>query len=123
MMGNHTHDMQVYAESIRRENEAFITDRSAQEQKFNTWLMTCRKWPDHIKQKLPVDVDNLSIRELIPAWYAENPTEQEATEQVAHANQIIEQVNQIVLAAMEEGFAKREQFMRLQEAGNDHTGI
>ena len=88
-----THD---YNQLLAKQKEKFITERTQQEQIFNQWLSVCRSWKQEIKDKLPVNVDQLTIQILMPCWYAERTTKEEEAEQLKRANDLIEQINRIV---------------------------
>jgi predicted ATPase len=113
MIGHQHYDTQQYMETLRRANEKFVADRAQQEQRFNNWLANCKAWPAEVKATLPVDVDTLDVHTLIPGWYNENAKPDEVRQQVANANQIIEQINDKVWEQVEKGLQLYESYKQL----------
>ena len=88
--------MNDYNQLLLKQREKFISDRSVQEQKFNSWLANARRWKPEVKAQLPFDLDTISIQQLMPTWYSEKPNKEQEAAELAKANELIETVNKIV---------------------------
>lgn len=114
--------MQEYSESLKKSRDKFITDRTMQEQTFNKWVNQVKQWPDEVKAQLPFDPEIMILQNLVPAWYSDTGTEEEAKQQIDILNQYIEAANQIVMQINEKAMQAVANINNLGDS-HDNSGI
>lgn len=98
---DHVHDVVAARNQAR---ELFISRRAVEEQKFDAWyksLIQCSK--EDVLDKIPFDYTGMSIRTLIPEWYADVPDPAVCSQQVEEANKKIQEINKIIAGINREG--------------------
>lgn len=116
--------MQTYAEQLRKVEQKYLSDRITEEQKFATWVQGCRSLPQEVTSKLPFDLNSATLQQLIPEWYKEKMDQEVASKQVAALNEVIEQVNQDVLAINERAISLNKKMdVLMGENNNADNGI
>lgn len=94
-MAEHMHTNPIELQRLAREK--LIAYRSKEETRFNNWkkaLLTCGK--EEVLDKLPFDVNEISLEGWIPELYKDRPDPDKYKKQLQQANTLIEQVNSIM---------------------------
>lgn len=95
----------------QRAREKFLTRRTLQENKINEWhksLLRCPK--EKVLDKIPFDYTKLTLQDLVPEWYRENPDPAICAQQVADANEKLRVVNDIIKEINAEGVRLLEEY-------------
>lgn len=113
-------DLELKDPSTARDEarEIFITLRTKEEQKIKRWhasLMKCSQ--EKVLDRIPFDYEDMSLKTLVPEWWADVPDEAVCKEQVAEANKKIVQINDIVREVYKDALTKLEEYNRLYGGG------
>ena len=99
------------ANQLRNEcREIFIKARTLQEQAFDKWYRNLMASDEELVNKIPVELRYLSLKELVPEWYAEVPDKEKAAIQIKEANEKLSRINEIIHEAHEEAIKADLQF-------------
>lgn len=110
-----------HEDPITLRNEArdiYISRRSIEEQKINKWvrdLLSCPK--ERVLDKIPFSVEGMSLQTLVPEWYVEKPDKDICHKQLEEAMEKINQINQIIYEANQEGIKELQEYKLLYEKG------
>lgn len=94
-----------------RAREKFIARRTVEEQKLEKWRNALMSAPSNkVADKVPFQLIDLTLQNLIPEWYVELPNPEIAKQQVIAANEKIALVNQVIIDLNKEGIALLEEY-------------
>ena len=103
-----------HAQACKQMRDTLISERAKAEAGFNNWKKGVLACSEKFRNRIPFDVANTTVQTLIPEWYAEEPNEEIAKQQFERANALMQQVDEIVLALINEGKALRAEFQGMQ---------
>ena len=99
---------------MNKAKETFIKARTLEEQKFNSALSVIKRLPKEVlSDKLSFNIDEITIQSLVPEWYVEKPNSVICEQQVAAANEKLEEINKINSDLNQESLKALEEYNKL----------
>lgn len=93
--------------------DTWISERTKEEQKFNTWYQNLLSLPQNVLDRIPFDYRSLSFKDIVSEWYKEVPDKEIASQQVKKINDIIKSVDNIMFELNKDAIAALEEYNAL----------